>query len=249
MAEASLILDGAPSGRTGFATTRWSLILRAGGEASPETIHALGELCQIYWPSLYAFLRISGYSRQDSEDLVQGFFVHLLEKRFVRKAHPEAGRFRSFLLGALKRFVSNEREKAFAQKRGGGQVLLSLDTEDEEERLRTEPADVLNPETIYVRSWVMKMVQRAVDQLKAQYRADGRESLLDLLLPHILGENAQAYSRIAAQLGVTEGAAKAAAQRMKNTLLELVRKEISQTVERVSEIEEEARYLLSVMRQ
>src|SRR6266446_3110743 len=158
-------LDGTTSDGRWFQTTHWSVVLLAGGVDSSEATAALGKLCQAYWYPLYTFIRRSGHGPEESKDLTQEFFARLLEKNYLQGIEPEKGKFRSFLLVALKRFLANEWDRANRLKRGGGREIVSLDAEETENRYLTEPADGMSPEKIFERRWAMTLLDQVMAAL------------------------------------------------------------------------------------
>ena len=168
-----------------FATTRWSLVISAGG-LSPDASTALAELCDAYWYPAYAYARRAGYSVDDAADLTQAFFTRVLEKRFLKEARPERGRFRSFLLASLGHFISNERDWKNARKRGGAAPHVPIDFGIGENRYAREPADDLTPERIYERRWALDVLDRAMGRLSAKYATSGRHASFVLLVPHLV---------------------------------------------------------------
>ena len=238
----------APAIAAQFTTTHWSVVLAAGKITSPDSSIALARLCQTYWYPLYAYIRRQGRSPHDAQDLTQAFFVRLLEGNLLQQATREKGRFRSFLLTSLKNFLSDEWNKARAQKRGGGQDILSLDEQTAEGRYQLEPADETNAEKIFERRWALTLLEQVLARLEAEYATLGRGRLFDELHPLLLGEKCSlTYARIGAQLGMTEGAVKVAAHRMSRRYRELVRVEIAGTVASPGEIDDEIRHLLAVL--
>src|SRR6059036_989566 len=152
-----------------FATTHWSVVLTAGAGSSSVAQAALETLCRTYWYPLYAYIRRQGHSPHDAQDLTQEFFARLLQKDYLQAAGRDKGRFRTFLIVALKRFLANEWDRARAQKRGGGQVLLSLDTENAEARYQTEPAADLSADRIFERRWALTLLDRATTRLRHEF--------------------------------------------------------------------------------
>ena len=151
-----------------FAATHWSLVLAAGGDGTPAARAALEKLCRTYWPPLYAFVRRSGHAPADAQDLTQGFFLQLLQRNFLDGVDPCKGRFRSFLLAALQHHLSNERDRARAQKRGGGLAPISIDAQDAEGRYLLEPADPMTPEKLYERRWALTVLDQALARLQKE---------------------------------------------------------------------------------
>ncbi|MBV9126332.1 MAG: sigma-70 family RNA polymerase sigma factor, partial [Planctomycetes bacterium] len=174
-------LNLSPAGSGRFATTRWSVVLAAGRCASPDSQVALTALCETYWYPLYAFVRRRGYRAEDAQDLTQEFFARLLEKGSLRAADRERGKFRSFLLSSFQHFLTQEWDRAHAQKRGGGRTLLSLDLAVGENRYHLEPAHELTPERIYERRWALVLIDRALARLRDEFAAAGKQQLFDPL--------------------------------------------------------------------
>jgi RNA polymerase sigma-70 factor (ECF subfamily) len=238
--------DVARSGR--FATTRWSVIAAAQDPASPQSREALALLCTAYWYPLYAFIRRQGFSVDQGQDLTQGFFAELLDRQTLAVADRAKGKFRSFLLTACKHFLSHERERARAQKRGGGRPLLSLDFARGEARYQAEPAHTMTPEKLFDRGWALTMLDQVLERLREEYAQKGRGELFDQLRVCLLGENTGVpYSRVARELGMTEGAIKAAAHRLRRRFRELVCEEIARTVDDAENIEAEIRELFAAL--
>jgi RNA polymerase sigma factor (sigma-70 family) len=232
-----------------FLTTHWSVVLQAVGNDSPQAAAALEKLCLGYWYPLYAYVRRKGHPPHDAQDLVQDFFALLLGKNYLRNADPNRGRFRSFLLTALKHFLVNEWKKVNCEKRGGGQHLLSLDEETAEARFVAEPAIEQPPDVVYDRGWATLVLERALAALRAEFECSGKQDLFDRLKVFVWGEkNALSYSEIGKQLLITEGAVKVAVHRLRQRYGELLRTEIANTVTTQVEVEEELRYLISVIR-
>jgi RNA polymerase sigma factor (sigma-70 family) len=231
-----------------FTTTHWSVVLLAGQSQSTGSFDALDLLCRRYWPPIYAFIRRRGHGPDDAKDLTQEFFARLLEKNYVESADASKGRFRTFLLTAVTRFLINERERAHTQKRGGGQIHFSLDDLNGENRFHDEPADAATPETIYERRWTETMLQRVLSQLRLDYESAGEQERFEILKPFLTGgQKGSAGAMIATQLQMTESAAYSAIHRLRKRYGELLREEIAQTVNRPEEIEEELRYLAAVL--
>jgi DNA-directed RNA polymerase specialized sigma24 family protein len=157
-----------------FATTHWSVVLAAADSGSPRAPAALADLCETYWYPVYSFVRRSGHTAEDARDLTQAFFARLLEKGWLEDARPDRGRFRAFLLTALRHFLSNERDWRNAAKRGGGKPLLSLEFDDGERRYQVEPVDGVTPEHIYERRWARAALDVAMRRLKGQHEAESR---------------------------------------------------------------------------
>jgi RNA polymerase sigma factor (sigma-70 family) len=233
-----------------FTTTHWSVVLAAGQQDSTQSAEALEILCQQYWPAVYAFIRRRGHGPDDAQDLTQEFFSRLLEKKYVESADASKGRFRTFLLTAVTRFLVNEREWAQAQKRGGGRVHFSLEDLHAEDRVRNEPADTATPETIYERRWAETVLEAVLARLRHEYESVGERERFEILKPFLVGEKqTKAGAQLTSRLGITESAAYSAVHRLRKRYGELLREEIAHTVNRPDEIEEELQYLARVLSQ
>jgi RNA polymerase sigma-70 factor (ECF subfamily) len=223
-------------------------VLAAGRGDSTRARAALENLCRTYWYPLYAFVRRLGHSPHDAEDLVQGFFARCLEKNYLKAADQAKGRFRSFLLLTLKRFLANEWDKGRARKRGGGQIMVELDALRPEERYALEPADQLSADRLFERRWALTLLETVLRRLREEQEAAGRlaafEQLKDCL---ISGARGTAYAQLAAQLGMSEGAVKVAVYRLRRRYRELLEAEIANTVSSPELVSEERRYLLLVL--
>jgi RNA polymerase sigma-70 factor (ECF subfamily) len=231
-----------------FATTRWTLVLRAGDSESPQHAEALNQLCGMYWYPLYAFARRQGASPPDAQDLTQGFFATLLERNYLDQADPRRGRFRSFLLGAFKHFLSHRRDYERAAKRGGGRVHVSLDEAAAEGRYSLEPRTDLSPDKLYERAWAKTVLSRVKDGLRARFERAGKRDRFEELQSCLPGDYEQRpYSEIAARLGISEGALRVELHRLRAAYRALLRSEIAQTVTTVAEIDEELRHLIEAM--
>jgi DNA-directed RNA polymerase specialized sigma24 family protein len=231
-----------------FATTHWSVVLTAGQDDSPQASQAMEQLCRTYWYPLYAFLRRQGHSAEDAQDLVQGFFLHLLRQDFLRGVRSEKGRFRSFLLACLNHFLSDERDRTQAAKRGRGQPLISLDTELAERRYREDATDGLTPQIAYERRWAATLLGHAQTRLAGEYAAHGKTDLLHRLQEFPLGERGESSFRdCAIRLGLSESSLKSAVHRMRMRYRELVREEVAHTVNDPAEVEAEISYLIAVV--
>jgi RNA polymerase sigma-70 factor (ECF subfamily) len=231
-----------------FLTTHWSVVLAAKDKASPGCSEALETLCRTYWYPLYAFVRGSGYSPHDAQDLTQGFFERLLAKDYLRLVDPEKGRFRTFLKMALKRFLVHEWERGKAEKRGGGQPALSVDTAMAEQRFQAETPNTLGPDQLYDRQWALALLEQVTVTLEREYKEAGKAQDLKMLKPCLTEERGRIpYSRIASGLQITEGAARVAVHRLRRRLRELFREVITETVSEPVEIEEELRHVIGVL--
>jgi RNA polymerase sigma factor (sigma-70 family) len=225
-------------------------VLAAGQTAGPEKSAALESLCQAYWEPIYAYLRRLGQSPPDAQDVTQGFLVHLLQKDCFRNLRPEAGKFRSFLLAALKNYLSDVRDRAQAIKRGGGQTLLSLDQEAAESHFALEAATAPAPERLFDRRWAATLMNRAFSRLQEEFDTTGKAAQFQKLSVFLGAEStADEYDAVAARLGLTRGAVAVAVHRLRQRYRDLVRTEIAHTVTSPAELEEEMRYLLEVISQ
>ena len=234
-------------GPNSFATTHWSIVVAAGRSAkggSPESAAALADLCNRYWYPLYIFVRRRVADLDEARDLTQEFFARLLEKNTLALADPERGRFRSFLLTAFKHFLINEWEKSRAQKRGGGRKALAFDFDSKEAQIALEPQHTWTPERLYERHWALTLLEQVLAQLRREYHKGGKSKLFAQLKVFLVGESAAAsHAEAAERLGMTEGAVKVAAHRLRKRYRELLRQEVGQTVANESEIDDEIRAL------
>lgn len=233
-----------------FATTHWSVVLAAGDPASPKAGAALETLCRTYWYPLYAYLRRSGHRPEDAEDLVQGFFVHLLRLELLHSVQRKGGRFRSFLLTTLKHFLSDEKAKAAAQKRGGGRQPVSWEEGQAEQRFLREPADIASADRLFERRWALTLLGDAMSRLEQECVANGNAERFLQLKGFVSGEKGElSYAEAAERTGLTPGAVKSAIFRFRRRYHELIREEVGHTVADTNEIEEELRYLLKLFTQ
>lgn len=210
---------------------------------------ALAELCRHYWYPLYAYVRRLGRTADDAQDLTQEFFARLIEKRWLDRAEPSRGRFRSFLLSAFKHFLAAEWHRERAAKRGGGERALSLDGLEAEERYRLEPADPVTPEALYDRRWALTVLDRALARLEAEQKADGHEARFDALRDCLLGEPGEStLSALGVQLKQTEAAMKSIVRRLRERYRVLLRAEIAETVDGPGGVDAELGSLLASLR-
>jgi len=224
------------------------VVLAAGRDDSQQAAVALEELCHTYWYPLYAYVRRHGHSREDAEDLTQGFFARLLEKHYLEGVSSDKGKFRAFLLVALKRFLANEWDRANRQKRGGGALPLSLDWQDAETRYQIAPADNLSPDKLYDRAWAVVVLERVITRLRDEHGADGKAGLYEHLKPFLMvGKSEFPYARAAAGLKMTEGALRVAVHRLRRRYRELLRDEITQTLANPAQADEEMQALFSAL--
>ena len=243
----------ARSKRQRFGTTRWSLVLAAGDLRDADSREALAELFQIYWPPLYAFAS-SSLAGQAAEDAVQGFFVRMLENADrrvtgVQGADPDRGRFRSYLLGAFRHYLSDLHDRHTAAKRGGTQSPISLDVETADQLYPLELRDDLTPDALYEKRWALTVVERAMMRLEAEYEKLGKAELFQQLKGQLSGHSARGdLTAAAAQLGLEPGAVRVASHRLRRRFAEKLREEVAQTVADVDEVEDELRHLLDALR-
>ena len=231
-----------------FTTTDWSVVLAAGHDSSPGAHEALEKLCCTYWYPLYAHVRRLGLSPEDSQDLTQAFFAKVLEKKSLRHAQKERGRFRTFLLTSLNNFVSHEWERAQAGKRGGGSIHISWDQTSAEERYRLEPVSDLTPDKVFEQRWAMTLFQDALVRLREESRTAGKSDRFEQLKGFLTGEPAHgSYKALAERLGTSAEAIAVSVHRLRQRYGELVREAIAQTVTSPAEVQEELRYLVGLM--
>ena len=224
-------------------------MLAAGVRSSPDAAVALETLCRSYWYPLYAFVRREGYRQAEAQDLTQGFFTMLLEREDLRNVHPDKGRFRSFLLTALKHFLINEWQKSRVQKRGGGKIILSLDFDSAETKFGMQPVETATPESVFKRQWALTLLANVQFRLRSEMETTGRGVLYEALQPHLAGDSkAGRYADISGRLGMTEAAVKMAMSRLRKRYRELLREEIAQTVSSEEEIDDEIRELFDALR-
>jgi RNA polymerase sigma-70 factor (ECF subfamily) len=215
---------------------------------SPQASIALEELCRTYWYPLYAYVRRHGHSREDAEDLTQGFFARLLEKNYLEDVSSDKGKFRSFLLMAIKRFLANEWDRANSQKRGGGVAPLSLDWQDAETRYQITPVDNLSPDKLYDRAWAVIVLERVIIRLRDEHTTEGKASLYEKLKPFLMmGKSEIPYARAAGELKMSEGAVRVAVHRLRRRYRELLRDEIAQTLANPAQAGEEMQALFSAL--
>jgi len=227
-----------------FATTHWTVVLNAGRREEPHAAHALEELCRIYWYPLYAYLRRQGNSKEDAEDLTQGFFAKFLQRNYLEHVNAQKGRFRAFLLASLKHFQTNEWDRANRLKRGGGTVPLSLDWQDADSRYQIEPAHNLSPDKLYDRAWALLLLERVIRRLENESILDDKAKLFERLKPFLmLGKGAIPYAEAARELGMSEATVRVAVHRLRRRYRELLRAEIAQTLSEPEQVEEEMKAL------
>ena len=231
-----------------FATTHWSVVLAAGRPKSASYRQALETLCQTYWFPLYAYLRRNGYNCHQAQDYTQAFFTGLLAKGGLGLVDPRRGKFRSFLLASLKHFVSNERARARAKKRGGDLKALSLNFESAENQYALEPRDDLSPEKLFERSWALTVLERTMARLQAEAVNTSKQEQFERLKSYLTADKSSVpYRDAAEELNITEGAVRVAVHRLRKRYRELLRDEIAQTVTSDEQIDEEIRDLFTAL--
>src|SRR6516165_11049692 len=237
-----------PGAARQFTSTRWSLVVAAGQRGSPEAEDALASLCRLYWYPLYAYARRHLPNAEDAQELTQEFFARLLEKDYLRQADRQRGSFRSFLLTAFKHFLAKERERANAQKRGGGRSNLPLDFQVGERRYQLEPTHAADAEALYERRWALTLLEQTLAQLRDELTRAGKGRLFETLKGTLTGENApRPYAELADEMGLSAEAIKVTVHRLRRRYGELLRAEIAQTVSSPEEVEDELRNLFAVL--
>ena len=232
-----------------FVTTRWSVVLQAQDKASPDSAAAWETLCRTYWYPLYAYVRHQGHSPHDAQDLTQEFIARFLAKDYLQAAAPDKGRFRTFLRVTLKRFLLNEWDRLRAQKRGGGQTIVSLDTELAEAKYQTEPAGQA-PDHLYEREWALALLQKTLADLRQEYEQAGKvEEFIRLKNCLTADRGAIDYPSIATDLGQSVGAVRVAVHRLRKRFRELFRAAVADTVSTTDDIDAEVRYVVALLGQ
>lgn len=227
-----------------FATTHWTVVLTAGQQRSPQAGRALEELCRTYWYPLYAYTRRRGHTKEDAEDLTQAFFTRLLEKNSFANLDSEKGKFRAFLLASLKNFLSNERDKTRAQKRGGGEAPLSLDWQTADTKFQVAADNEPSPDKTFDREWALALLAKVIERLQAECVAEGKAKLFEQLKTFLTAGHAESAQRdVANALGMEEGAVRVAVHRMRKRYRQLLRDEIANTLADGTMVDEEMRAL------
>jgi len=240
----------APSTQNGvaFTTTHWSVVLAAQGP-SPAAEEALEKLCRTYWKPIYGFVRRQGVGPEEAKDLTQGFFALLLERRDLNAVRQEKGRLRSYLLTSLKHFLTNERNRATAIKRGAGKRLIPLEDLRERERIGFELSETLAADQIYERRWALSVLDQVMGRLGEEYRVAGNTGLFDRLQKSLTDEPDRALpADTAREFGMSESAVRQASYRMRQRYRQLLREEIAHTVIALGDVEDELRHLVAVLR-
>jgi RNA polymerase sigma-70 factor (ECF subfamily) len=241
-------MSAAASGEL-FHTTRWTVVLAAGRAQTPEADVALEKLCATYWFPLYAYVRRRGYSREDAEDLTQAFFASFLAKNYFDGLSAERGRFRAFLLTALKNFLANQWDKSQRQKRGGAATHLSLDWHSADTQFQVASVAEQTPDQAFDREWAAALLGSVIERLEAECAAAGRARQFTTLKAFLsVGKEAVPHAEAAAALGIEEGAVRVAVHRLRKRYRELLRDEIAQTLSDPCDVDEEMRALLGAFR-
>ncbi len=247
MASSGSDSSGVPHGAADFATTQWSLVLRAGDRGSAGACGALAWLCERYWFPLYAYVRRKGRDVHEAQDLTQEFFTRLLEKNALAVAAPERGRFRSFLLASMKNFLANEWDRVRARKRGGGRLKLSLDLDAGESRLNLKATNIDAPERAFEQQWALTLLEQVVVKLQAEFEVAGKAQEFELLKGAITGEGNLQTDSVAAELGMSAEAVRQAASRLRKRYRELLRAEVAETVSAPGDVDDEIRRLFGIL--
>lgn len=232
-----------------IATTQWSQVVAARDGTETEARQALENLCQTYWKPLYAFIRHQGSDPEEARDLTQAYFAELLEKDFLADVDAEKGRFRSFLFSSLRHFLSHERDRARALKRGGGTTTLSLDLESGEKSYAIHPSTLRTPEDVFEYRWAMTVITRALKRLEEESARAGTQRQFEQLKPYLTSTEPQVpYKDAAEELGMSEGAVKVAVHRLRRRFGQSLRAELSETVVDPADVDDELRHMLSALR-
>ncbi len=227
-----------------FMTTHWSMVIVAGSQGNPDAHGALEQLCGTYWYPLYAFIRRRGYPSDKAQDLTQEFFVRLLEREFLGKADRNRGKFRTFLLSALKNFLAHQSEKERAAKRGGDRIHFSIHALEGERRYLAEPIENMTPDKLYEKRWATTVIEQALQDLRAEYKQSGKQELFERLKDHVWGDKSASYADIAEEFNMNEGSVKAAAFRLRKRFAQALRQVIANTVHSPEAVEEELKTLI-----
>jgi len=233
---------------SGFHTTSWTLVRTAAAHPTVDSRQALAALCQAYWHPVYAFIRRNGYDRDRSQDLSQEFFTRPLEKNYLLDANRERGRFRSFLLTAVKHFLANEWDRAHALKRGGCQIQVSMDLIEAEKWYAPAAVEKSTPESIFERRWALSVLEHVTVKLRSEFTAMGKAEEFDRFFIFLNREpDTERYNEVAGQMGLSAGALRMAVHRMRKKYRKLLRAEIAATVSTSEETDEEIRFLLATL--
>jgi RNA polymerase sigma factor (sigma-70 family) len=241
--------DKTPAGVAQFANTHWSIVLSAADKRNPtRALESLEKLCRLYWHPLYFYARRQGENQPDAQDLTQEFFARLLQNDLLDSVDRNKGRFRSFLLAAFKHFLSNERDKARAQKRGGGQVPVPIDVRDAETHYGFEPVEKMTAEKIFERRWAMTLLEQTAARLRQEYERDGKARLFEQLKVTLTEpRGAIAYAALGRALQISEGAVKVAVHRLRLRYRAVLRAEVADTLADPAEVEDEVRQIFRAL--
>jgi RNA polymerase sigma factor (sigma-70 family) len=242
--------DPSTGGGGRFCTTRWSAVLLSAQSQAPGSQAALAELCKVYWYPIYVFVRRRGYDADYAQDLTQGFFLHLLDHKALRRVSPLKGKFRSFLSASLQNYLSDEAESARCLKRGGNVEFVSVDAQSAEDRYRWEPLDYLTPEKVFDAKWAVTLLDEAMSRLRQEYTAQGKAPLFEALRPYLDPMNNEAslcYERVANSLQVSVGSIKVQIHRLRKQYALFLRQEVARTVCEAAEVDEEIHSLCEAL--
>jgi RNA polymerase sigma factor (sigma-70 family) len=234
-------------GRKEFPTTSWTLVVDAGDPRHPDCREALARLCEHYWYPIYAYVRRRGHLEEEAQDLTQDFFVRILQGRYLDRADPHKGKFRSFLLNSCKYFLADQGDRARAQKRGEG-AILHFEVASGEERYSFEPLDNETPDGIFERNWAVSLLNRVVSRLREEFTQHGAPGDFEKLKVFLLGQSEVPYAQLAREMGASEGGVKVAIHRLRKRYRVLIQREIGETVADPAEVDSEIQFLISTLR-
>ena len=230
-----------------FHTTHWTVVVDAQAGDSPMAGRALSRLCRIYWKPVYHFIRLQGHSQHDAEDLTQGFFEALIEKKYLKSVDQKRGKFRSFLMAATKHYVSDQWDRQRSWKRGGRAARISIDVAEVEEVVSSELASKLDPESAFDRAWAATILERTFLKLQQLFESRGKSQRFNLLRPCLLGDSERTYADLGRSLGVSEDVIKTEVRRMRQNFRSILRDEVGETLSEAGELDAEIRYLGSLI--
>ncbi len=233
-----------------FQPTRWSVVLASARSQTPGAKNALAELCKTYWQPLYSFARRRGHDHHRAQDMIQGFFLSLIESKSLSRVDPHKGKFRSYLLASLQNHMASEHTRDNAQKRGGGMTFVSLDDDSSEERFKASTPDSsqLSAETVFEREWAIAAIEAAISRLEEEFVKRGKRHVFQALKPYLLGDQPPgAYDKTAAELGLSAGAIRTGVHRLRHDFRLHLRREIAKTVDTPDQIDEEMRHLRATL--
>jgi RNA polymerase sigma-70 factor (ECF subfamily) len=233
--------------RAAFPTTQWELVARSTPTSEPADGAALAELCRLYWPPIYAFLRRQGHDPATAQDHAQSFFERVIAQDVFGAARPERGRLRTFLLTALRHHVADTRRRARAQKRGGGEVVLSIDAEEAEGHLGNLPTDTQSPDHSFEQAWAARLLEHVHALTRERYARIGKEREFTLLEPYLDGLDKVPYPALAEQLNLSEAGVRVLLHRMRRRFRAVLEEEIASTVSSREDAEDELRHLFRVL--